>query len=149
MPKLHRVQRIVLPILRDASLTANDGDDGPADPVTVTSWAPNIDYRTFPMINVRRLGGIRNPMRPTLLSTPVIEMTAYGGVNQQLEGTEQLYEDALETLYYAVKNQTQTEHGYLHSIFETMGATQFSSPFQDSWRVQGLIQLGVRPPRSA
>jgi hypothetical protein len=29
-----------------------------------------------------------------------------------------------------------------------MGATQFSSLFQDSYRVQGLIQFGVRPPNN-
>ena len=77
-------------------------------------------------------------------------MTAYtvapdGGLPE----TEQLYEDALEALYEAVRKQTQTDAGYLHSIKETLGATQFSSLFQDSWRVQGLIQLGIRPPRSA
>jgi hypothetical protein len=73
-------------------------------------------------------------------------MTCFG-----IEGlieTEKLYETALEALYEAVRLQKQTPAGYLHSIFETMGATQFSSLFMDSWRVQGLIQLGVRPPQT-
>lgn len=141
MSKLPRVAQIVLPILRETFTPLG---------VTVVSWIPDIDYREFPMLQVRRLGGARNPKRPTLLGTPVIELTAYtvapdGGLPE----TEQLYEDALEALYEAVRKQTQTDAGYLHSIKETLGATQFSSLFQDSWRVQGLIQLGIRPPRSA
>jgi hypothetical protein len=71
-------------------------------------------------------------------------MTVFTTVD--LPTTEQLYEDALEALYDAVRRQKETPEGYLHSLSETMGATQFSSLFMDSWRVQGLIQLGVRPP---
>jgi hypothetical protein len=134
MPRMPRVQAVVLPILRDA-----------LPGVKVGSWVEDIDYRLFPMLNIRRVGGIRHDTRPTELSLPVIEMTAYG--TEGLPETELLYEDALETLFAAVSNQTQTPAGYLHSIKETMGATQFSSLFQDSWRIQGLIQLGVRPPR--
>ncbi|AVJ50768.1 tail terminator [Mycobacterium phage OlanP] len=135
MAKMPRVQAVVLPILRAA-----------LPDVKVGSWIEDIDYRTFPMVNVRRVGGPRHETRPDKLALPVIEMTAYG--REGLVETEKLYEDALEALYDAVKYQTQTPAGYLHSIKETMGATQFSSLFQDSWRVQGLIQLGVRPPRS-
>ena len=143
MSKLPRVASIVLPILRDAGLTAH------GDAVTINSWLPDIDYREFPLIQVRRLGGARNARRPTQLGLPVIELTVFtkapdGGLPE----TEQLYEDALEALYAAVRNQTVTDAGYLHSMKETLGATQFSSLFQDSWRVQGLIQLGIRPPRS-
>jgi hypothetical protein len=98
------------------------------------------------MIQVRRVGGLRNPKRPTLLGLPVIELTVYTDVG--LPETEQLYEDVLEVLFDAVKRQTPTDAGYLHSMKETFGATQFSSLFQDSWRVQGLIQLGLRPPRT-
>jgi hypothetical protein len=61
---------------------------------------------------------------------------------------EELYEEALEVLYDSVQEQRRTDAGYLTSIFETMGATQFSSLYQDSWRIQGLIRLGVRRPRS-
>lgn len=138
MSVVPRVQEIVIPILREAPELAG---------VTVGSWVADIDYRQFPLLNVRRVGGIRHAIRPKQLSLPVIEMTAYGIVD--LPTTEQLYEDALEVLYDAVRRQTQTPKGYLHSILETFGATQFSSLFQDSWRIQGLIRLGVRPPRSA
>lgn len=138
-PKLARVQRIVLPILR-----AEFADYDRA--VKVGSWTEDIDYRDFPMFNVKRLGGARNPSRPTQFGKTVIELTVYDVVD--LPTTEDLYDCALEALYNAVKKQTQTPDGHLSSMRETMGATPFGSPFQDSWRVQGLIQLGVRPPRT-
>lgn len=128
---------MVLPLLRA----------GLPDTVHVGSWVDDIDYRTFPLVNVRRIGGIRNPSKPDLLGLPVIEMTCYG--TEGLIETEQLYEDALDVLYSAVRTQKQTPAGYLHSIWETMGATQFSSNFQDSWRIQGLLRLGLRPPRKS
>ncbi|AGT14272.1 tail terminator [Mycobacterium phage Adzzy] len=137
MARMPRVQKVVAPILRNA-LTL--------DGVAVTTWVPDVDYREFPMINIRRIGGIRNPKAPLLHTNPVIEMSAYS--TEGLIECEELYEDALEELYLAVQSQTQTPAGYLTSIFETMGATQFSSLYQDSWRVQGLIRLGVRRPRS-
>jgi hypothetical protein len=137
MSVMPRIQAVVCPILRaHPSLTG----------VKVGSWVEDIDYREFPMLNVRRLGGTRHETHPTLLSYPVIELTAYGDVG--LVETEKLYEDALEALYEAVRLQTQTPYGYLASILETLGATQFSSLFQDSFRVQGLIKLGLRPPRN-
>lgn len=134
MSVMPRASTIVLPILR-AALPG----------ITVSTWGADIDYRQFPFINIRRVGGIRHDRRPYQLNKPVFEMTAY--TSEGLPETEQLYENALEALYQAVRKQTLTDAGYLHSIKETMGATQFSSPFQDSWRVQGLIQLGVRPPQ--
>ncbi|ABE67343.1 tail terminator [Mycobacterium phage Che12] len=137
MARMPRVQKVVAPILRNA-LTL--------DGVAITTWVPDVDYREFPMINIRRIGGIRNPKAPLLHTNPVIEMSAYS--TEGLIECEELYEDALEELYLAVQSQTQTPAGYLTSIFETMGATQFSSLYQDSWRVQGLIRLGVRRPRS-
>jgi hypothetical protein len=133
MSRIPRIQAIVIPILREAF-----------PDVKVSSWVEDIDYREFPMLNVRRIGGVRHDRRPTQLAMPIIELTSFGITG--LVETEQLYEDALEVLYDAVLTQKQTEAGYLHSIKETMGATQFSSLFQDSWRVQGLIALGVRPP---
>lgn len=139
MPKLARVQRIALPILRDS--LADYGR-----PIKVGTWNEDIDYRDLPMINVRHLGGTRHGKRPTEFAKPVIEMTVFDHID--LPTTEDLYDDALEALYEAVRKQTQTPYGYLHSIKETMGATEFGSPFQDSWRVQGLIQLGIRPPRA-
>ncbi len=135
MSVMPRVQSVVIPILREAF-----------PGVKVGSWVEDIDYRMFPMLNVRRLGGRRDAKRPQALSLPVVELTAFGIAG--LVETEQLYEDALEVLYDAVLHQKQTEAGYLHSMVETMGATQFSSLFQDSWRIQGLIQFGVRPPQS-
>lgn len=131
-----RVQKVVLPLLRG---------DKRLEGVTVTTWIPDIDYREFPLINIRRIGGIRNPDGPTLHSLPVIEMTAYS--NASLIECEELYETALEVLYDSVSHQTRTDAGYVQSLYETMGATQFSSLFQDSWRVQGLLRLCVRKPR--
>ncbi len=132
MSKIPRVQAVVLPLLRDA-----------LPGVKIGSWVEDIDYRTFPMLNVRRIGGRRLNPGYYELALPVIELTSYG--TEGLVETEQLYEDALEALYEAVRLQKLTSAGYLHSITETMGATQFSSLYMDSWRVQGLIQLGVRP----
>jgi hypothetical protein len=150
MSKLPRISKVVLPILRGH----NDLENPVAEPplstdwtgLTIGTWGEDIDYRTFPHINIRRLGGLRNPKRPTLLGLPVIEMTAY--TNTSLPDAEQLYEDALEVLFDAVKRQTQTDAGYLHSMIETMGGTQFSSLYQSSWRIQGLIKFGLRPPRT-
>ncbi|WNM67836.1 tail terminator [Mycobacterium phage Discoknowium] len=134
MPKLPRAQTILLPILRAAH-----------PDVTFTTWGEDIDYRKFPTVNLRRIDGYRNATAPELHGLPIIEMTAYG--DEGLPETEELYEDCLETLYRAHKRQTQTPAGYISSFRETMGATQFSSPFQDSWRIQGLFVVGVRPPR--
>ena len=136
MSQMPRVQAVLIPLLRNA-LPTN---------VKVGSWVEDIDYRWFPMINIRRIGGARHEIRYNDLSLPVVEMTAFG--IESLPETEELYEKALEALYEAVHRQTLTDAGYLHSIKETMGATQFSSLFQDSYRVQGLIQFGVRPPNN-
>lgn len=137
MASMPRIQEVVLPILRaDPNLAG----------VTVVTWVPDIDFRDFPMINIRRIGGARNENRPRELSSPVIEMSVYS--KESLIDAERLYENALDALYDAVREQTQTPKGYLHSVRETMGATQFSSLFMDSWRVQGLIRLGLRPPRT-
>ncbi|EFV12944.1 hypothetical protein [Segniliparus rugosus] len=130
-----RVQAVVLPILRAAL---------PRD-VKVGSWIEDVDQRSMPLVNIRRVGGFRHETRPRHLALPIVEMSAFGA--DGLVETEQLYERALEALYDAVRDQTQTEAGYLHSIKETMGAMQLGSTFQDSWRIQGLIRLGVRPPR--
>lgn len=139
MSRLPRPQAILLPILRDA-----------LPGVKVGSWVEDVDFREFPMINVRRFaeggGGARHETRPKEFALYVVEITAYTDVG--LVDTELLYEKALEALYDAVLYQVQTPAGYLHSIKETMGATQFSSLFMDSWRIQGLIQFGIRPPKN-
>jgi hypothetical protein len=137
MPQMPRVQRIVLPILRDA-LTQYPG-------LKIGSWVEDIDYRDFPMVNVRRVGGLPSRSQPLLLGKPVIEMTVYA--TEDLPSTEDLYQDALEALYNAWWKQQKTDYGTIAFVDETMGMTQFDSPFQDSWRVQGLIQLGTRVPR--
>ncbi|AWH13541.1 tail terminator [Mycobacterium Phage Leviathan] len=139
--RLPRVQKVVAPILRAALVPGTLPTDQ-----HVTTWVPDVDYREFPMINIRRIGGIRNPKAPLLHTLPVIEMSAYSA--EGLIECEELYEEALEALYEAVQKQTLTPAGYLQSMYETMGATQFSSLYQDSWRIQGLIRLGVRRPRT-
>lgn len=131
--RMPRVQSIILPVLREA-----------LPGVTIGSWYRDVDYRTFPILNIRRLGGVGPD--PKRLDLPVIEMTAY--TQESLPATENLYMDAREVLLDMVERQTVTPSGYLHSFTETMGPTPFDSPFEDSWRVQGLIQLGVRPLRN-
>lgn len=131
--RMPRVQSIILPVLREA-----------LPGVTIGSWYRDIDYRTFPILNIRRLGGVGPD--PKRLDLPVIEMTAY--TQESLPATENLYMDAREVLLDMVERQTVTPSGYLHSFTETMGPTPFDSPFEDTWRVQGLIQLGVRPLRN-
>ena len=135
MSSLPRIQSLVIPILTAAF-----------PGVRVGSWVEDIDYRTFPMLIVRRVGGTRYEGGPTRFGHSTIELSAYGTVD--LPTTETLYEDALDALYDSVNDQTVSARGYIHSIKETFGATQFSSLFQDSWRVQGLISLGVRPIQS-
>ena len=135
---MNRIQAVVVPILRG---------DPRLDGVTITTWVPDVDYRTFPMINVRRFGGTRNPKAPKLHSLPVIEMSVYS--NEDLIQVEELYETALDVLYDAEEDQTWTPAGYIQNVRETMGATQFSSLYQDSWRTQGLIRIAIRKPRSS
>lgn len=131
--RMPRVQSIILPVLREA-----------LPGVTIGSWYRDVDYRTFPIINIRRLGGVGTD--PKRLDLPVIEMTVYS--QESLPAAENLYMDAREVLLDMVERQTVTPSGYLHSFTETMGPTPFDSPFEDTWRVQGLIQLGVRPLRN-
>ncbi|WP_142000341.1 hypothetical protein [Amycolatopsis cihanbeyliensis] len=127
-----RVQEVLLPVLRAA-----------LPEVAVTTWVPDVDYRRYPLLNLRRLGGL--PVDVRRLDLAVIEMTAF--TRDGLVATEDLYLDARQVIWDMVANQTVTAYGYLHSYFETMGPTQFDSTFDDSWRVQGLIQLGIRPPK--
>lgn len=130
--RVPRVQEVVIPVLRD-----NFPD------VMVTSWVPDVDYRTLPLLNVRRLGGYSKD--PTRLDKATIELTAFSA--DGLEAAEDLYYDARQVIYKMVENQVLTDAGYLHSIIETLGPIQFDSTIDDSWRIQGLIQLGVRPRR--
>lgn len=130
--KIPRVQEIVLPLLREH-----------LPDVMITSWIPDPDDRSFPLLNVRRLGG--PSVEPDLLDRPVIEVNAYS--RDGLVATEDLYLDARSVLFRAVRNQTVTPAGSLSSFREPVGPTPVDSPFDDTWRVQGLIRLGVRPPK--
>jgi hypothetical protein len=131
--RMPRIQAVVLPLLR-AELPG----------VKVGTWTEGVEQRTFPIINIRRLSGTAKNTK--LLDRPVIEMTAYA--RGELKNTEDLYLDARQVLEDAVDNQTVVPGvGYLHSFFETMGPIQLDSPFDDTCRVQGLIQLGLRPLR--
>lgn len=127
-----RIQRVLFPVLR-AEMPG----------VTFTSWIPDVDKRKYPLINVRRLGGITR--HPDRLDKPVIELTCYS--RDGLDGTEDLLLDARQVIKNMVDKQTITPLGYLHSYFETMGPTPFGGSFDDTWRVQMLIQLGLRPAR--
>lgn len=135
--RIPRVQEILFPVMRERLTTEYPG-------LEIVSWYKDVSRRSFPFIGVRRLGG--NSLDPKRLDMPVIEMTAY--TRDGLVATENLYLDAREVVINMVENQTLTEAGYLHSYYETMGPTPFDSPFEDSWRVQGLIQVGVRPRRN-
>lgn len=130
-----RFQEVVIPILRDAL---------PSD-VKVGSWIEDIDYRDYPIINVRRVGGPRDAGRPMDIDNPTVEMTAYH--KDGLIECEDLYLEALDALFEAQQSQKVTDAGTVSRVVETMGLTQFSSLFQDTWRVQGLISLTIRPPK--
>lgn len=135
-----RVQSVVLPLLRDEL----------SDYVDIGSWSKDVTQRTYPLLNVRRVGGLPNEVRPDLLDRAVIELTGYTANRddfyQGLVGAEDLVLDAMLVIYKAVDTQTVIDNvGYLHSYFVTMGPTQFDSPFDDTFRVQALIQLGLRP----
>lgn len=129
-----RAYPIVRSVLQDA-----------LDPsVTITSWIPSVDYREFPTVNVRSLGGTRHDRRPNDLRMPIVELTVF--VDTELADAEDLYDEVLDALYDAQLYQRLTPGGYIHSIKETMGKTQFDSPFDATWRMQGLVKLGIRPP---
>lgn len=131
MLEMPRVQQIVMPILR-AALPG----------VQVTSWIPAITDRQYPILNVRRAGGY--PVDPRLLDRGTVELTAYS--DTFLEDAEELLKDAQIALWDAVRNQTVvTGVGYLHSYRQTFGPTQFDSPYDNTWRVQSLVQFGFRP----
>lgn len=131
--RIPRVQEIVLPILK-AELPG----------VQVVSWVPDVEDREFPMLNVRRLGGLEVDV--DMYDRAVIEVTAYTDTN--LIDCENLCQDARQVLWNAWKKQTVvTNKGSIGSFFTTLGPTQFDSPYDDTWRVQTLIQLGLRPIR--
>lgn len=131
--RIPRVQEIVLPILK-AELPG----------VQVVSWVPDVDDRQYPIVNVRRLGGLEVDV--DMLDRAVIEVTAFTDTN--LMDCENLCLDARQILWNAWKRQTVvTGKGSISSFFTTLGPTQFDSPYDDTFRVQTLIQLGLRPTR--
>lgn len=110
--------------------------------VQVVSWMPAVGDRRYPVLKVRRAGGY--PVNPKLLDRGTVELTSYGDVCY--EDTERLLQDAQIALWNAVENQTVVAGvGYLHSYQQTFGITQFDSPYDNTWRVQSLIQFGFRP----
>lgn len=133
MEEMPRVQSVVIPLLRDEFPEAQ-----------VVSWVPEIADRQYPIINVRRLGGL--PVDPEFLDRAVIELTCYGLQSEGLEANEERLKRAQLRLWRAVRQQEVVEGvGYLHSYFQTMGPTQFDSPYDQTFRNQSLIQLGLRP----
>jgi hypothetical protein len=133
MSQMPRIQAVVIPILREAL----DNPD-----LTIGSWIEHVKDRTYPLINVRRLGGLA--VDPRLLDRAAIELTAY--TEDGLAATEHLLLDAQEAIWDAYRLQkTVSDVGYIHSYRQTMGPTQFDSPFDGVWRIQSLIQLGLRP----
>lgn len=131
--RIPRIQDVVLPILK-AELPG----------VQVVSWVPDVADRVFPIVNVRRLGGLEVDV--DMYDRAVIELTAYTDTN--LADCENLCLDARQVLWDAWKKQTVvTGKGSIGSFFTTLGPTQFDSPYDDTWRVQTLIQLGLRPTR--
>lgn len=131
--RIPRVQEIVLPILK-AELPG----------VQVVSWVPDVDDREYPIVNVRRLGGLEVDV--DMLDRAVVEVTAFTDTN--LMDCENLCLDARQILWNAWKKQTVVEDkGSISSFFTTLGPTQFDSPYDDTFRVQMLVQLGLRPTR--
>ncbi len=131
--RMPRIQEVLIPALRDEFPEAKVG-----------SWVEDIDFRTYPIINIRRLGGLA--VDPQMLDRAVIELTVFG--DEDLPTTEDLLYRVREFIYQMHRSQTVVSGGSINSYRETLGPTQFDSPFEDTWRVQMLIQLGVRPSRN-
>lgn len=130
-----RVQEIVVPILRNAL----------PEGVKVSTWIDDIDHRTYPLVNVRRVGGYRDFAKPYFLDRPVIELTVIH--DEGLVEAEELYSQCLDALLDSWQDNKVVDRGHIGRVRETMGMTQFSSLFQDTFRVQGLIELSVRSKR--
>lgn len=132
-----RVEEIVLPILRDN-----------LDPdVTVTSWTPDIDYRTYPIVHIRRMGGYRSRSLPLWYDKAVLEITAL--TDEGVPESEVLYNEILDILFKAKRRQTIVPgKGYINLVDETMGMTQMGAQSVDTYRVQGLVKVYIRPIRT-
>lgn len=99
------------------------------------SFIPDADYRSFPLLVLRRTGGTRNPALPRLHSRPVIRLTVVSEDGQP--DAEDLYEAALDALYAAVGDEFQ-------SVTEVEGTTSTGSLYPDTYAVEGSIRLAVR-----
>jgi hypothetical protein len=131
--RIPRIQEVVLPILK-AELPG----------VQVVSWVPDVADRQYPIVNIRRLGGLEVDV--DMYDRAVIELTVFTDTN--LIDCENLCLDARQVLWDAWKKQTVVPgKGSIGSFNTTLGPTQFDSPYDDTWRVQTLIQLGLRPTR--
>lgn len=128
-----RAVEFILPYLRDLFPNYYFG-----------TWIENPNFRNFPHINFKRVGGTRLYRRSKALSHQSIEMLVI--TQDDPATTERIYEDCLDALYNAVERQTVLPGGeYLYSILETTGAHFVDSPFDDTWAMQGVIRFGMRP----
>lgn len=110
--------------------------------VSVVTTIPDVDYRDFPLVHLRRAGGTRNPKLPHRASRPVLEITAVSA-DGPIEA-EELFEDALDALYAAVRQQIVVpDAGHLQSLREAQGPTQTASRYPDTWAVEGSVQLSL------
>lgn len=128
-----RVQEVLVPTLRIAFPS-----------VSITTWIPDVDKRNLPLVNIRRVGGTAVDVQR--LDNASIEIAAH--TREGLVDTEDLYLNVREVVWHLVADQTVTDAGYFHSFRETIGPMTTESPFENSWRVQGVIQLGLRPART-
>lgn len=134
-----RAQAILIPTLQESLEVEYPG-------IKVGSWVEQVLDRQFPLVNLRRVAGSNASKDPNRLDESVIEYTAYGDVSYP--NTEQLCMDTRQIIYEMWAKQVVVPNvGYIHSFFQTLSPTQFDSPFDDTWRVQGMIQLGLRPTR--
>lgn len=131
--RLPRIESVLLPILRE-------GLPG----VMVSTWAPDVDHRNYPLVNVRRAGD-QDP-DPELFGLATVELSAW--TTEDLPTTEELYLDARWAIWQAVRKQTLTPAGFLHSYREILGPIPVDTQFDLTWRTIGILKLGFRPLRS-
>lgn len=133
MQEMPRIQAVVIPLLRERFPDAQ-----------VVSWVPEKTDRKFPIFNVRRLGGY--PVVPKFLDRATIELTVYSHVRDGIEYAENLLKNAQIFLEESAhEGRTVEGAGSLTAYRQTMGLTQFDSPYDDTFRIQSLIQLSIRP----
>lgn len=107
--------------------------------LSVASYAPSVDHRTYPLVLVQRAGGVRNESIPHLFSLPEVDVTVV--TDDYPESAEQLYDDVLDALFRAARRQGP---GGLHSVTEVAGPSPIESPFPDTFAVVGSLRVGIR-----